>query len=214
MKTFWTCHTPGRVIHQSKVKVLFSLLDSTLKLSQSYCSNTTHPLNFASTFRAKKNQKGLKKKKKTGPDWDVSCYHSFHFIWAKSQTSARHQYTLFLWRQVPWFDRVWASIWSGLSGASRRGTTCDKWVLSGGCGVGKPTLFPCDYISRQENETQWEWLEFHTARGRRAFSLVCRLIKAAGGDGLDTLRAPMSIVHCDCGVRCSDTRASLFKWCQ
>lgn len=82
--------------------------------------------------------------------------------------------------QVPWFDRVWASIWSGQSGASHRGVTCDKWVLSGGCGVGKLTLFPCDYISRQENGTRGEWLEFHRTRGRRSFSLVCRLIKGPG----------------------------------
>lgn len=86
------------------------------------------------------------------------------------------------WRQVPWFDRVWASIWSGPSRASRRGTTCDKWVLSGGCGVGKLTLFPSDYINRQENRTGGGgWLEFHRTRGRRSFSLVCRLIKRPGG---------------------------------
>lgn len=119
--------------------------------------------------------------KNSGPDWDASCYHSFHFKWAKSQTSAKHQYSVLLRRQVLWFDRVWASIWSGLSEASRRGTTCDKWVLSGGCGVGKLTLFPSDYISRQENGTQGEWLEFHRTRGRRSFSLVCRLIKRPGG---------------------------------
>lgn len=81
-------------------------------------------------------------------------------------------------------------IWQGLgfnlvrpeqSGVSRRGTTCDKWVLSGGCGVGKLTLFPSDYISRQENGMWGEWLEFHRTRGRHSFSLVCRLIKRPGG---------------------------------
>lgn len=81
-------------------------------------------------------------------------YHSFHFIWAKSQTSARHHYTLSPGRQVLWFDRVWASIWSEWSVASHRGMTCDKWVLSGVCGIGKPTLFPFDYINRQENGTR------------------------------------------------------------
>lgn len=106
----------------------------------------------------------------------------------KAQTSARHPYTLSPWRQVPWFDRVWASIWSGRSRASRRGMTCDKWVLSGGCGVGKLTLFPSDYISRQENGTWGEWLEFHRTRGRRSFSLVCRLIKRPGG-GIEEVRS-------------------------
>lgn len=58
----------------------------------------------------------------------------------------------------------------------------DKWVLSGGCGVGKLTLFPSDYINRQENRTGGGgWLEFHRTRGRRSFSLVCRLIKRPGG---------------------------------
>ena len=88
----------------------------------------------------------------------------------ENQTSARHQHTLSLWRPVLWFDRVWASICSGPSGASHRGTTCDKWVLSGGCGVGKPTLFPFDCINRQGNGTRGEWLEFCRTRGRRARS--------------------------------------------
>lgn len=50
--------------------------------------------------------------------------------------------------------------------------TCDKWVLSGVCGIGKPTLFPFDYINRQENGTRGEWLEFHSTSGRLSFSLV------------------------------------------
>lgn len=61
--------------------------------------------------------------------------------------------------------------------------TCDKWVLSGGRGVGKLTLFPSDYISRQENGTRGEWLEFHRTRGRHSLSLVCQLIKRPGGGG-------------------------------
>lgn len=40
--------------------------------------------------------------------------------------------------------------------------TYDKWTLSGSCGVGKLTLFPSDYISRQENGTlgkDWNSIE-------------------------------------------------------
>lgn len=42
------------------------------------------------------------------------------------------------------------------------GMTYDKWTLSGSCGVGKLTLFPSDYISRQENGTlgkDWNSIE-------------------------------------------------------
>lgn len=46
--------------------------------------------------------------------------------------------------------------------------------------LGRLILFPSDYISRQENETHGEWLEFHAMRGRHSFSLVC-LIKTLGG---------------------------------
>lgn len=57
---------------------------------------------------------------------------------------------------------------------SRKRTSCDKWVLSGGCGVGKLTLFPSDYISRQENGTRGEWLEFHRTKGQ-TFVFTCLL---------------------------------------
>ena len=48
----------------------------------------------------------------------------------------------------------------------------DKRLLSGGYGVGKPTLFPCDYISRQEEGDMRGMAAIPESEGRQIFTCL------------------------------------------